>query len=344
MIMRRDQRRAFTVTELLVVIAIIALLVALAMIGFQKARMLSRTSLCLSNQRQIAAAQTNYATDNGGAFASPCTSFRGMSGAFNLSSTCGNFPVLLNAGHLTNESYHSWVASYPGRDANGNQNLTGNLENEGALTGGRLFSYIGSVPAYRSPHDPTGRIRSYSLSAFVGVTLPNDVANYGKSWIDWFCAQGVTPRQWNTTLLARVKSPSSTMLSIVEEDGGATGHNTHGFVIDPRPPTGSPPPAGIASPSLWALTGGWQGWIDTPAIWKSAPITTSNVDGSTESYTLQNTALLATMYESQSAGQTHGLIQDPDHSGEPWRRDWMHFRDRLLPGVIPGMVARYQTQ
>ncbi len=344
MIMPSEQRRAFTVTELLVVVAIIALLVALATIAFQKVRMMSRTSLCLSNQRQIALAQTNYATDNGGAFASPCTSFRGMSGAFNLASTCGNFPVLLNGGNLTNESYHSWVASYPGRDANGNQNLTGNSENEGALTGGRLFSYIGSLPVYRSPHDPTGRIRSYSLSAFVGVTLPNDVANYGKNWIDWFCGQGVTPRQWNTTQLARVKDPSSTMLSIVEEDGGAAGHNTHGFVIDPRPPTGSPPPSGISNPSLWALTGGWQGWIDTPAIWSPAPITTSNVDGSTESYTLENPALLAAMFESQSAGQTHGLIQGPDHSGEPWRRDWMHFRDRLLPGVIPGMVARYQQR
>ncbi len=342
--MRDTTRRAFTVTELLVVIAIIALLVALAMIGFQKAQLMSRTSLCLSNQRQISLAQTSYATDNGGAFASPCTSFRGMSGAFNLSSTCGNFPVLLNGGSLTNDSYHSWVSSYPGLDANGNPKLTGNLENEGALTKGRLFEYVGSVPVYRSPHDPTGRLRSYSLSAFVGVTLPNDVANYGKSWIDWFCAQGVTPRQWNTTQLSRVKNPSTTMLSIIEEDGGATNHNTHGFVIDPRPPTGSPPPPGVPNPALWALTGGWQGWIDAPAIWKPAPITTSNVDGSTQSYTLENSALLASMYESQSAGQTHGLVQGPDNSEGPWRRDWMHFRDRLLPGVIPPMVPRYQAQ
>ena len=338
------QRRAFTVTELLVVVAIIALLVALALIGFQKARMMSRTSLCQSNQRQIALAQTAYATDNLGGLASPCTSFRGMDGAFNLSSTCGNFPILLNGGNLTNDSYHSWVASYPGLDANGNPKMNGNLENEGALAKGRLFSYIGSTAPYKSPHDPTGRLRSYSLNCFVGVTIPNDVSNYGKNWIDWFCAQGVTPRQWNTTRIAAIKNPSSTMLSIVEEDGGPTNHNTHGFVIDPRPPSGSVPPPGVASPGLWALGAGWQGWIDTPAIWNPAPISTSNVDGSTQSYTFENQALVEQMFASQSAGQTHGVVQGPDNSSGPWRRDWMHFRDRLLPGVIPAMVPKYQAQ
>lgn len=334
--------RAFTVTELLVVIAIIAVLVALLVVAFNKVRNWSRVAGCQSNQRQIALAQSSYAADNGGAFTSPCTSFRGMDGAFTLDSNCGSFPVVLNNGALTNEAYHSWVASYAGQDSDGNPMLSGNAENEGALKMGRLFSYVGSVPTYRSPLDPTGRLRSYSLNAFVGVTVPNDVSVYGKSWIGWYCAQGVTPRTWISTHLARIKSPSNTMMSIVEQDGQATGRNGHGFVIDPRPPEGSLAPPGVGNPGQWAVAAGWQGWIDTPAMWQPDAVTTSNVDGSTQSYSFQSAAVIATLVEMQAAGHSHSYVQPQDASDGPWRRDWMHFRDRLLPGVIPSMVPRYQ--
>ena len=137
MILRRTNSRGFTVTELLVVVAIIALLLALVLVGFQKAKLMARTMSCLSNQRQISLAQSSYATDNGGAFASPCTSFRGAMGAFTLTSdTCGNFPIVLNNGNLTNVSYHSWTASYPGADREGNERMNGGAENEGALKQG----------------------------------------------------------------------------------------------------------------------------------------------------------------------------------------------------------------
>lgn len=337
-------RRALTITELLVVVAIIAVLAGMLLVAFNKVRLWARTSGCLSNQRQIALAQSSYATDNNGAFASPCTSFRGANGGFTLDSACGSFPIMLNNGALTNEAYHSWVASYAGRDSDGNQMMNGNSENEGAIRMGRLFSYVGSLPTYRSPHDPTGRLRSYSLNAFVGVTVPNDVASYGKSWIDWYCAQGVTPRTWLSTHLARIKSPSSTMMSIVEQDGLPDGHNTHGFVIDPRPPLGSVPPPGVPNPGLWALAAGWQGWIDTPAMWQPDALTTSNVDGSTETYAFQSKSAIATLQEMQAAGHSHSFVQPEDSADGPWRRDWMHFRDRLLPGVIPAMQPKYQAQ
>ena len=343
MILRRTNSRGFTVTELLVVVAIIALLLALVLIGFRKAKLMARTMSCLSNQRQISLAQSSYATDNGGAFASPCTSFRGAMGAFTLTSgTCGNFPIVLNNGNLTNASYHSWTASYPGADREGNERMNGGAENEGALKQGRLFSYVGSVPVYSSPLDPTGRPRSYSLNAFIGVTVPNDVANYGKAWLDWYCSQGITPRTWKSTHLAQIKAPSHTIMSIVEQDGGPNNYNTHGWVIDPRPPAGSIAPSGTRNPGAWAIASGWAGWIDTPAMWAPSAVTYSYVDGSTESYSFQNPAVVATMQELQSVGNTHAYVQPPDGSGDAMRRDWMHFRDRLLPGVIPPMIPRFQ--
>ncbi|MSQ90950.1 MAG: prepilin-type N-terminal cleavage/methylation domain-containing protein [Phycisphaerales bacterium] len=343
---RRRLFRGFTVTEILVVIAILAILLALVIVGYRRVTVMARTSSCLSNQRQISLAQTSYASDNGGALASPCTSFRGMSGSFNLSSACGEIPVVLNNGNLTNTSYHSWTSSYPGTDDAGDPMMSPRGENAGALTKGRLFSYLGSVPVYKSPLDPTDRLRSYSLNCFVGVTLPNDVANYGKAWVDWFCAQGVSPRDWVTTHIARIKDPSHTMMSIVEEDragnGASAGFNNHGFVIDPRPPSGSVAPTGTPNPANWASPA-WQGWIDTPAMWQPGAITTSNIDGSTESYSFQNSAASAIIADMQRAGNSHGFNQPADEGpAGAWRRDWMHFRDRLLPGVIPPMIPRYQ--
>lgn len=344
MLRLKHKHHGFTVTELLVVVAIIALLVALVLVGFRKARTMARTSACLSNQRQISLAQTSYASDNGGAFASPCTSFRGVSGPFTISSACGEFPISLNNGRMTNEAYHSWTASYPGLDSDRSPMMSGGKENEGALKMGRLFSYVGSVPVYRSPLDPTGRLRSYSLNCFVGVTVPNDVSNYGKAWVDWYCAQGVTPREWVTTHLSRIKAPSHTLMSIVEQDGGPNGYNTHGWVIDPRPPGGSTPPAGTPNPGSWATASGWGGWIDTPAMWEPNAVTYSYVDGSTESHAFHNPAAAQAMQELQDAGQSHGYVQPPDGAADALRRDWIHFRDRLLPGVIPPMIPRFQSQ
>jgi len=341
MTIARTSSCGFTLTELLVVIAIIAMIVALVLVGFAKVKLLARVAGCLSNQRQIALAQSSYGTDNGGAFASPCTSFRGAMGAFTLSCERGSFPIVLNGGQLTNESYHSWTASYPGADATGEQHLAGGVENASALKDGRLFSYVGAVPVYRSPLDPTGRLRSYSLNAFVGVTVPNDVANYGRAWIDWYCSQGVTPNTWKSTHLSHIRAPSATIMSIVEQDGGPEGFNTHGWVIDPRPPAGSVAPAGTPNAAAWSVAD-WAGWIDTPAMWNPRGMTYSYVDGSTESYSWQSSAAVATMQQMQDAGTTHGYVQPPDSGGDALRRDWMHFRDRLLPGVIPPMIPRYQ--
>jgi len=57
------RRRAFTLIELLVVIAIIAILAAILFPVFAQVREAARTTACLSNTKQIAAAQLMYAQD-----------------------------------------------------------------------------------------------------------------------------------------------------------------------------------------------------------------------------------------------------------------------------------------
>ncbi len=59
-------KRAFTLVELLVVISIIALLIALLLPALKNARAATRTTLCLSNDRQVAVALLSFAADHGG--------------------------------------------------------------------------------------------------------------------------------------------------------------------------------------------------------------------------------------------------------------------------------------
>ena len=334
------ESRGFTLTELLVVVAIIALLLALILVGFRKAKLMAKTMSCLSNQRQISLAQASYATDNGGAYASNRTSgFTQTSEvSFTLTNTCGSFPILINQGRLTYDSYHSWTASYT-------TNMNGSTELETAVTKGRLFPYVGSLPVYKSPLDPTDRFRSYSLSSFVGGVVPEDSVEWSTKFSPWFCEQGVTPREWVSTHVVHHKFPSQTLMSIVEDDSDGFAYNNQGWMIDVRPPPGSIAPPGTTNPGQWGNTGGWEGWIDWPAFWEPTNITYSYVDGSTESYSLQNKSIVTAIQGPPGAGIGHRYFQPPDSPATgTWRRDWMHFRDRLMPGVIPPMIPRYQAE
>lgn len=61
---RKRNGRGFTLIELLVVVAIIAMLISMMLPTLGSARKQTRTTVCMSNQRQLAVAATTYATEN----------------------------------------------------------------------------------------------------------------------------------------------------------------------------------------------------------------------------------------------------------------------------------------
>ena len=66
--------RGFTLIELLVVVAVIALLIGLLVPALGRARGIAQTSVCLSNQRQMAIANSAYASDEDNFIPGPNTS------------------------------------------------------------------------------------------------------------------------------------------------------------------------------------------------------------------------------------------------------------------------------
>jgi len=265
--MRRPQppTAGFTVTELLVVIAIIALIVAVLLPSIASLRAGARSTKDVSQHRQLAQAQLAYATDQAGYFASPRTNWDNP------------------------QVRHSWVRT------------TGinNPETETNLAAGTLWPYLNTqVGAYKSPLDDSNRIRSYSLSSYVGVIIPDDWTQGGSPLVP--LPPGAT--DLDTRTLSKLPRPAETLFSIGEFDA-VIPYNLAGWLVD------------------WST----PNWIDTPATWNGNRVNFSTMDGAVRSIPIVSDRFRRQVAESGS----HNVIEPLDGSA------WSAIRGNLLPGRLP---------
>ena len=292
-------KRAFTLVELLLVITIIVIVLALILVAVQSLQKSARATACLSNQRQIALANQSYAADNAGRLVSPRTNSYGY-----------NVPGVGGIAATRN----SWVD-------NANQGRTVvdsiTVETPKALEQGALWTYLSeSANGYRSPMDPTDRLRSYSMNSAIGCGERDPRVFMDDFWTfpnldDSAVSESVRGTPFNTATLARIPQPSRTFATVTEDDRGVNGFeyrfNESGFSIRVQPPVGT---AGE--------------WIDTPATWNTGRVNISYMDGSVDAP--------AILYEELSLRfeqQSHNVVE---YGSRPAFR---FFAQIVLPGVIP---------
>jgi prepilin-type N-terminal cleavage/methylation domain-containing protein len=270
----RRTRGGFTMVELLVVIAIIVLLVALLFVVGQPLRQTAHRTKCLIHQRTIALACQVYATDNAGRYASPRTD--------TLAPETG-----------MGKTPHSWVNCTQSAGT-----LINNVEQKGSMEKGTLWAYMNNnYEAYRSPLDPTKRVRSYSLSSFIGVGGCDP--NPGNKKCDDLYTYG-----YKTVSSSTVRQPAASMMVISEED--APGYNRHGWVLEC-----------FNSPLTYK-------WVDLPSFWDGNRVNMAMMDGSTKSIEILSPKLIKAM---QSFGNNY-----VEPSPAPAYRV---MRQYTLPGSVP---------
>ena len=298
-------RRGFSLVELLIVIAIIAILVSLVVLVTGAMLKRAKSTQDMTNHKTISSANWSYSNDHKGMLLHPRTGLIEIGGQDELSTP--------------SQIERFWIAAH-GQDADGNNRLeqigSENIEMLSSLRDGAAYPYIGDITVYQSPLDstiddilqyvpsnpnlPTGRIRSYSINAYVGVergaddaTSNGDSAPYNLEDLGY----------WRTTETAsQISQPSGTMYSIGEQDW--YGQNGQGWMIHPVDPF----------------------WGDFPAFWDEGRVNISYVDGSTGSIKLESDALEEAWSDDSNEG--HDALVPTSVE------DHKNFKRVLLPGVI----------
>ncbi|MCE9619452.1 MAG: type II secretion system GspH family protein [Planctomycetes bacterium] len=291
----------FTLVELLVVIAILGIIISLVLVGVGRATQTGRTIECMKNLGTIGTAVNTYSSSNNGRLPSPRTDT--PVGWSNLKTVPNGSIIREDAGN----EYIGWVRTDPAVPGT----INGSAETSAALQKGSLYDYIGSETAYKSPQDPTGRLRSYSLNSFVGVMycedtypLPGNISTPSYSF--------------DTRAAARILKPAETLLALPEWDQakGVPGWNVNGFIGNPEitidPVTGA-----------YANTA----WYNVPAVWNSGAFNMVLVDGHTVLYQSQSPEMINGDLQAQFSNGAYPDLPDTDV-------DLYNIKKMLLPGKI----------
>ena len=316
------RRSAFTIVELLLVVAILGVLMSLVLIGVGSLDDSAMSTTDLARQRQIALAEGKYAAANDSRLFHPRT--EGVpDGNFEQSPDWfpeENYEILGDPDELVQDvTDRLWVRAY--NDA-GNQRLEGldggayQVELVKAFSDGAAWEYLdGNADTYRSPLDPTRRLRSYAINSYIGVNVCADDHYFGENPPGPFAGPFVKYAVPTPTMM-HIKQPSRTMCTIGEDDpgigGGPPGYNGHGFMMHPN-----------QKGSDFAA---FQTWIDIPGLWNPGVINISHMDGSTESIKLSEPNLYDKLDSNNDGVPEHWVIFDGP--------DIQALQKRLLPGVL----------
>lgn len=268
---------AFTLIEVLVVVAIIVIVISILIPVLARVRGSTRTTVCLTNQIALAKAVSQYSFDHNQRLVSPRTD--------------KSVPNVINP----------WVNAF----GSNLQTLPGGIKVEtlGALESGALWPYTdGNASIYRSPLDPTERLRSYSMNAYVGnVNCPDD-----------FDCGNLVPlptgaSHLKTSSLSQLPRPSQTFCMISEES--PLGYNEEGWIID------------------WSV----PYWEDTPAVWDGTRLNLSFMDGSGKTLDIMGTSFIAQVAATPTGFTESGSLASGTDDGPA---TWLAMRQYLLPGRL----------
>ena len=299
----------FTLVELLLVIGLIVVLLGLTLVVGGRIQFQAKTVGCMNNQRQVNTGNFTFASDNNGTFMSPRTSPNFGTGAGSANPDCAR----------GGEYARLWTKSFDESNRTRMQNagVNGNAELELALTDGAAYEYIGDISAYKSPLDPTNRLRSYAINAYVGELCPDNLGDKigDNPWLEqgWRAARS----------LSALPQPNKTLMTICEED--SAGHNNQGWMVKNWFTSSGAPPA--------------QMWFDYPAPWNKEGVTLSFCDGSTTFHTFRKKDLGNFLINNFNTGAGNHRAFYPGEPGVAWdetNSDWFWFKERMLPGVGVG--------
>ncbi|MDP7008085.1 MAG: type II secretion system protein, partial [Phycisphaerales bacterium] len=200
-------KKGFTLVELLVVIAIMGILMSLVVVGIGLMLVRAKATKDLTNHKTIGAANWSYSVANNGRLLHPRTK--------------------IDENDSTDEQIERfWIKSFDDVGAT-RLEYTDGPELALALEDGAAFPFIENIDSYRSPLDPTKRMRSYSLNSFVGV-------EFGIDDTQVFNIPGLSEFFMPAMTASQVPQPSNTMNSISEDDRRTGGPNWNGWLLHPK--------------------------------------------------------------------------------------------------------------